>query len=244
MIATATISVRPSFASLDMPIVATNAVADPIRLDELRAYVPVAQRKLTAGQYLHRTGQPFQALFLVQAGFLKTSLITEDGREQVTGFRMRGDLMGVESIGMRVHTSDAIALDTSSVWELPYPAILDACSRIPVLQAQLTAALAAEIRSDRSWMLALGTLSAEQRVASFLLDVAARHEVLGFSAHHFVLRMSRADIGSFLALKHETVTRALTRLSAQGCISVEWREVRILDADALRETIRHDARVH
>jgi CRP/FNR family transcriptional regulator, anaerobic regulatory protein len=215
-----------------------------IALEELRAHVPVVQRKLEAGQHLYRAGQPFHALYLVHAGFLKTSVVSEDGREQVTGFRMRGDLMGVESIGMPAHTCDAVALDTSGVWELPYPEILKACVRMPELQAQLTAALAAEIRNDRSWMLAVGTLSAEQRVAAFLLDVAARHEALGFSARHFVLRMSRADIGSYLALKHETVTRALTRLGAQGCIAIQWREVRILDAAALREAIHHDSRLH
>jgi len=211
-----------------------------ISIDELRKHVPVVQRKLSAGQYLYRAGQAFQALYLVYSGFLKTCQTTEDGREQVTGFRMRGDLMGVESIGMPTHASDAVALDTSVVWELSYPAILNACLHMPELQAQLTKALAAEIRSDRSWMLALATLSAEQRVASFLLDVAARHEALGFSARHFVLRMSRADIGSFLALKHETVTRALTRLGVQGCIAVQWREVRILDMDALRDTLRRE----
>jgi len=206
--------------------------------------VPVVQRKLQSGQYLYRAGQPFNALYLVHAGFLKTSVISEDGREQVMGFRMRGELMGVESIGMPAHTCDAVALDMSGVWELPYPEILNACARMPALQEQLTSALAAEIRNDRSWMLAVGTLSAEQRVATFLLDIAARHEALGFSARHFVLRMSRADIGSFLALKHETVTRALTRLCGQGCIAVQLREVRILDACALREAIHHDPRLN
>lgn len=215
-----------------------------IALEELRAHVPVVQRKLSRGQYLYRAGQPFHALYLISSGFLKTSLIAADGREQVTGFCMRGDLLGAESIGMSVHTSDAVALDTSMVWELPYPAVLNACARLPELQAQVTRALAAEIRNNRSWMLALGTLSAEQRVAAFLLDVSARHEALGFSACHFVLRMSRADIGSFLALKHETVTRALTRLSAQGCIAVEWREVRVLDARALQDVVHAEVRVH
>lgn len=215
-----------------------------IDIDELKTYVQVTQRKLTAGQYLYRAGQPFNALFLVNAGFIKNCLTSDDGREQVTGFRMRGDLMGAESIGMTTHTCDAMALDSSCVWELPYPAVLTACARMPELQAQITKALAAEIRSDRSWMLALGTLTAEQRVAAFLLDVAARHERLGFSARHFVLRMTRADIGSFLALKHETVTRALTRLAGQGAIAVQWREIRILDAEALRQTINGEARVH
>jgi CRP/FNR family transcriptional regulator len=218
--------------------------AGGISLDELRKHVNVTSRKLSAGQHLYRAGQPFNALYLVQAGFLKTSMVAEDGREQVTGFRMRGDLLGMESIGTATHTCDAVALDACVVWELPYPAMLQAVARMPELQAQFTAALAAEIRSDRHWMLALGTLAAEQRVAAFLLDVADRHHALGFSARHFVLRMSRADIGSFLALKHETVTRALTRLSAQGCIQVQLREVRILDADALRACTRQSVAVH
>jgi len=224
-----------------MPPLNNAGLLGGISIEDLRRHVTVLQRKLTAGQHLYRAGQPFQAVYLVHSGFLKTSQIAEDGREQVTGFRMRGDLMGAESIGTPVHSSDAVALDTSVVWELSYPAVLNACVQIPELQAQLTKALAAEIRSDRSWMLALGTLSAEQRVAAFLLDVASRHAALGFSAHHFVLRMSRADIGSFLALKHETVTRALTRLGAQGCIAVQWREVRILDVEALRKVTRCEA---
>ena len=218
--------------SVSTPAPAANALGG-IAPEELRAYMPVAQRKLRAGQYLYRAGQPFHALYLVTGGFFKTGLVAMDGREQITGFRMRGDLMGVESIGMAAHSCDAIALDTSLVWELPYPAVLEACARMPRLHAQFAQTLAAEIRSDRGWMLALGTLSAEQRVAAFLLDVATRHEALGFSARHFVLRMGRADIGSFLALKHETVTRALTHLGEQGCIAVRWREVRILDARRL-----------
>ncbi len=113
--------------------------------------------------------------------------------------------------------------------------MLSACLRIPELQARLTSALAEEIRHDRSWMLALGTLGAERRVASFLLDLAARYGRLGFSACHFILRMSRADIASFLALKHETVSRVLSRLQERGLILVERREIRILDADGLRE---------
>ncbi|HSN00501.1 MAG TPA: cyclic nucleotide-binding domain-containing protein [Rudaea sp.] len=222
------------------PVPAGNALGG-MSPEELRAYMPVAQRKLRAGQYLYRAGQPFHALYLVTGGFLKTGLVAMDGREQITGFRMRGDLMGVESIGMTSHSCDAIALDTSLVWELPYPAVLEACARLPRLQAQFTQTLAAEIRSDRSWMLALGTLSAEQRVAAFLLDVATRHEALGFSARHFVLRMGRADIGSFLALKHETVTRALTHLGEQGCIAVRWREVHILNARSLYAIAHGDA---
>lgn len=207
---------------------------DEIGLAELQAHVPAVRRKIAQGQYLYRAGQPFAALFLVNVGCFKTCELAEDGREQVTGFRMRGDLVGVESIGLTHFTCDVVALEDGEAWELPYPPMLAACLRIPALQARLTTALAEEVRRDRLWMLALGTLGAERRVASFLLDLAERHARLGFSSRHFILRMSRADMASYLALKHETVSRALSRLDALGHIEVQRREIRILDADGLR----------
>jgi CRP/FNR family transcriptional regulator len=205
-----------------------------IDIEALRKHVPVLRRKLCAGQYVFRAGQPFHALYLVHVGFLKTCELADDGREQVTGFRMRGDLVGVESIGLASYSCDVVALEDSEVWELPYPPVLTACFQMPDLQMRLTAALAEEIRRDRSWMLALGTLSAEQRVATFLLDVASRHARLGFSDRHFILRMSRADMANFLALKHETVSRALSHLQDMQCISVQRREIRVLDGDGLK----------
>jgi CRP/FNR family transcriptional regulator len=203
-------------------------------IQQLQRHMPVTQRKLKAGHSLYRAGQPFHALYLVHAGFLKTSELSEDGREQVTGFRMRGDLLGVETIGLKAHTCDAVALEDSVIWELPYPPVLDASMHIPELQLRLSSALAEEIRRDRSWMLTIGTLPAEQRVASFLLDIASRLARLGFSARHFILRMGRADIASFLALKHETVTRALSHLEDLGYIAVQRREVKLLDIPMLR----------
>ncbi|HEU4856637.1 MAG TPA: cyclic nucleotide-binding domain-containing protein [Rhodanobacteraceae bacterium] len=214
-----------------------HSMVDPqldLDMDELQRHMVVTRRKLRAGQYLYRNGQPFRALHLVHAGFIKTSELSEDGREQVTGFRMRGDLLGVESIGLAVHTCDAIALEDSQIWELPYPPVLNACLHIPELQIRLSAALAQEIRRDRSWMLAIGTLPAEQRVATFLLDIATRLARLGFSARHFILRMGRADIASFLALKHETVSRALSHLERLEYIAVLRREVKLLDVAKLR----------
>lgn len=221
------------------------ALAPALDVAALAAHVPVLKRKLRAGQYLYRSGQAFNALYVVHAGFLRTSIVTDDGREQITGFPMRGDLLGVEAIGAGAHVSDAIALDDCDIVELPYPAVMTACLASPELQGMFTAALAREIRRDREWLLALGTLTAEQRVATFLLDVAARHAALGFSGAHFVLRMSRVDIGSFLALKHETVTRALSNLTAQGIIAVERRDVRVLDAPRLQASSRGaDAPLH
>lgn len=207
---------------------------DDIGIGQLRAHIPVMRRRLKAGQFLYRAGQTFNALFLVNVGCFKTCELATDGREQVTGFRMRGDLIGVESIGLSNYACDVVALEAGEVWELPYPAMLSACVRVPELQARLTGALAEEIRRDRIWMLTLGTLSAERRVGAFLLDLADRHARLGFSASHFILRMCRADMASFLAIKHETVSRALSHLDDLGQISVLRREVRILDVDGLR----------
>lgn len=201
----------------------------------LSQHVHVIRHKVAAGQHVYRTGAPFRSVFLVHAGFFKTSQLAEDGREQVCGFHMRGELMGVESIGLAAHCCEAVALEDGEVWELPYPPVLLACALIPDLHERFSAALAAEIRRERNWMLSIGTLDADQRVAAFLVDVAARHAALGFSSTHFILRMGRVDIASFLALKHETVTRALTRLCKQDCITVDKREIRILDAKALRE---------
>lgn len=220
------------------------AVAGPIDIEQLSRHVQVVRRKLAAGQHAYRAGQPFHAIYLVHAGFLKTCELSEDGRERVTGFRMRGDLVGVESIGLAHYSCDVVALDDSEIWELPYPPVLHACLYMPELQSRLTAALAEEIRKDRAWMLALGTLTAEQRVAAFLVDMAERHLRLGFSARHFLLRMGRADIASFLGLKHETVTRALSKLDRLQCIEVQRREIRLLDTDGLRRMAGHGESVH
>ena len=234
-VANTTLSRRPT------PPAASSAGID---IDRLREHVPVFRRKIRAGQYVYRAGQPFHALYLVHVGCYKTTDLAGDGREQVTGFRMRGDLIGVESIGLSTYACDAIALEDGEVWELPYPPVLNACFGMPDMHARFTAAMAEEIRRDRAWMLALGTLSAEQRVAAFLIDIARRCAALGFSERHFILRMSRADMANYLALKHETVSRALSHLQEIGCIAVQRREVKVLDAESLAALATGSATVH
>lgn len=197
----------------------------------LVAGLPLQRRRMHAKQYVFRAGLPRQSLFLVHAGFFKTCVLSEDGREKITGFRLRGDLLGMDALDMPAYTCDAISLDVGEVWELPYAQLRDS---LPQFQERLTAVLASEIRRDWGWMLALGTLTAEQRVIAFLLDLAARMEALGFSARCLMLRMSRADLGNFLALQLETVTRALSRLQALGMIGVDRRQIRIRNPAALR----------
>jgi CRP/FNR family transcriptional regulator len=200
----------------------------------LQRQVPAVRHKLVPGQYLYHAGQPFRALFYIKAGFLKTIELADDGRDQVTGFRMHGDFLGIDSIGLKAYAGSVLSMEYGEAWELPYPAVLQACREVPELHASLTAALAEEIRNDHAWMLAIGTLNAEQRVAAFLLDVARRYARLGYSARHFILRMRRTDMASFLALKHETVSRAMSRLGELNLISFERREVHLLDDNGLR----------
>ncbi|WP_181952564.1 helix-turn-helix domain-containing protein [Vulcaniibacterium gelatinicum] len=198
--------------------------------------VPVQRRGVRRKQTLFYAGQPCHSLFLIHAGVFKTTVLSEDGRRKITGFHLRGDLLGMDSFGAPVHACDAVALDTGEVWEIPLATLRD---HAPELLPHVTTMLASEIRRDWNWMLTLGTLNAEQRVVAFLLDFAARVEALGFSARHLLLRMTRADIGNFLALQLETVTRILSRLAATGLIVVDGREVRIEDAGALRRMLVH-----
>lgn len=212
--------------------------------EELREYVQILRRRVEPGEYVYRAGQAFNAIFYVRLGSVKMCELAEDGREQVTGFFLQGELVGAESIGLSTYTCDVIALETTEIWDLPFPPVLTACARIPEMQSRLTAALAEKIRKNRSWMLALGTLSAEQRVGAFLLDLASRYEAMGFSGCHFMLRMCRADIASYLALKHETVSRALGNLADAKCIEVQRKEMRILDRAGLRRVAGFGEKVH
>lgn len=200
-------------------------------LESLVAGLPLRRRRVRAKEYLFRAGQPRTSLFLIHAGFFKTCVASEDGREKITGFRLRGDLLGMDALDMPAYTCDAIALDVGEVWELPGDQLRGS---LPQFQERLTAALAAEIRRDWGWMLAMGTLCAEQRVVAFLLDFAERLQALGFSATSMMLRMTRAELGNFLALKLETVTRALSHLQAKGLLAVAGRQIRIHDPAALR----------
>jgi CRP/FNR family transcriptional regulator len=207
------------------------AAAAPVGFEALLKGLPLRRRVVKAKEHVFRAGQPRHSLYLVHAGVFKTAVATEDGREKITGFRLRGDLLGLDSLDMPTHACDAIALDVGEVWELPVDQLRRA---VPDFEAKLTAALAGEIRRDWSWMLAVSTLSAEQRVIAFVLDLAARLSALGFSPNHMLLRMTRSDVGNFLALKLETVVRALSKLQAAGLIAIDGREIRIEDADGLR----------
>lgn len=221
----------PQAGQADYPIVRAGSQAG---LESLVQGLPLQRRRVRAKQYVFRAGQPRHALHLIHAGIFKTSVLSEDGREKITGFRLRGDLLGLDALDMPTYACDAIALDVGEVWELPYAYL---CETVPAFQEHLTGALAGEIRRDWSWMLALGTLAAEQRVAAFLLDLTGRLGKLGFSASCMTLRMTRADVGNFLSLQLETVVRALSHLQLLGLIQIERREIRIADLIGLRAVV-------
>lgn len=224
------------------PSHAGDAALEPWLLRELpRLGLPLQRRRVRAKQHVFRAGQPRTALYLVHAGFFKTALVSEDGREKITGFRMRGDLLGLDALDMNAYACDAVALDTGELWEVPFARLRN---ERPQFQERITALLAQEIRRDWNWMLALGTLGADQRVVTFLFDLAARLRALGFSGECLQLRMTRAELGNFLALTLETVARSLSRLQARGLIEVAGREIRLRDRAGLGEVLNAGARVH
>ena len=196
------------------------------------------RRVLKPKAQVFRTGQAAGSLFLVNSGVFKTSIASDDGREKVTGFRMRGDVLGLESVGADDYACDATALATGEVWEYTRQQLAAAG---PAFQQRLTAVLAAEIRRDWQWMLATGSLCAEQRVVAFLLDLSARMQALGFSPRVMSLHMTRSEIGNFLALQLETVVRALSKLQALGLVAIEGREIRLDNPGALRAVVARPA---
>jgi len=203
-------------------------------IEDLVRGMPLRHRKLRAKQYVFRAGQPRHALYLVHAGMFKTCVASADGRQRITGFQLRGDLLGMDALDLPGHACDAVSLDVGEVWELPYAQL---CACVPGFQWQLTALLAGEIRRDWRWMLALGSLSAEQRVIAFLFDLGARFQTLGFSGERLVLRMTRADLGNFLGLQLETVTRAPSHLQARGLIGVPPPAIPLVDREGLRRVL-------
>jgi CRP/FNR family transcriptional regulator len=218
---------RPIVAQSRFPAPAPAEARD---IPELVRDLPLRRRSLKSKEHVFRAGQPRHALYLVHAGTFKTTILSEDGREKITGFRLRGDLLGLDALDISRYACDAVALDVGEVWELPCDELRQ---RLPGFHDALTAALASEIRRDWHWMLTVATLTAEQRVVTFLLDMGSRLGALGFSANRLTMRMTRADLGNFLGLKLETVVRALSRLQALGLIRIEGHEIRIVAAGGL-----------
>jgi CRP/FNR family transcriptional regulator, anaerobic regulatory protein len=202
--------------------------------------VVYARRRVKRGESLFQAGGEFNSVYAIRSGFFKSSLLDRDGREQVTGFFMGGELLGMDGIG-GTHNGTATALEDSEVCILPYALIEEMAREIPALARQLHAVLAREIARDHGVMMLLGSMRAEERLATFLLNLSKRFVRRGYSQTDFHLRMTREEIGSYLGLKLETVSRLFSSFQKDGLIEVQQKHVRIRDIEGLERVlaVRH-----
>ena len=207
--------------------------ADLQRLDRLM----FGRRRVKAGQALFREGDRFQFLYAVRSGTLKTSVMLRDGREQITGFSIAGELVGIDGLGQGTHGTSAVALEDGEVCAIPAAHLRDAAAESRQVQAAVTRLLGREIVRNRSLMMLLGSMGAEERLAAFLLNLSQRLQSRGYSPTEFHLRMGRADIGSYLGLTLETVSRTLSAFQQRGLLTVDRRHVRIADLASLSRII-------
>lgn len=197
-----------------------------------------AHRRYRAGQRIFTLGQDFDALYIVHSGFLKTSVLDDAGNEKVLGFPMKRDVLGVDAISSGRHASEAVALCETDLIVLPFAEFNALIREVPALESLPYQLMSRELAQQHAMVGLLGTLSAEARVSRFLAAHGDRYGALGFSSKAFQLRMTRQEIGSYLGLTLETVSRALSALAGAGVIAIEQRSVEILDPQALRTLTR------
>ena len=194
-------------------------------------------RHFRKNEHLYRAGQALTSLYAIRTGYFKTSVLSVDGREQVTGFQMAGEIIGLDAISTERHSCDAIALEDSEVCEIPFARLEDLSREIPSLQHHLYKVMSREIVRDHGVMMLLGNMNAEERLATFLLNLSQRLQARGYSSKNFILRMTREEIGSYLGLKLETVSRTLSKLQEDGLIKVAHKQIDLLDPVRLRELV-------
>lgn len=195
--------------------------ADMERLDDIIR----RGRPIQKGQVLFHQGEPFQSVFAVRTGALKTYTVASNGEEQITGFNLASELVGLAGYNSDFYPLSAKALETTTVCEIPLSQLEQLADELPELRKQLMRTMGTEIRHDQNMMLLLSKKNAEERVASFLLDISARYARRGFSPTHFRLPMSRVDISNYLGLAVETISRVFTRFQKTGLIETQGREI-------------------
>ncbi|OZI60914.1 helix-turn-helix domain-containing protein [Bordetella genomosp. 11] len=196
--------------------------------------LPVCSRKVSAGEAVYRAGDPLRNLYTSRAGTCKSIRLYRDGRQQITGFHLNGEFLGLDAIATGRHETDAVALEDMVVCVLPYREIEALSDEHADVRRGMQRMLSREIVREAGLLMLMGNLSAEERVAAFLVDLADRYAERGYSPVAFTLRMSREEIGSHLGMKLETVSRMFSRLQQRGLIALHGKEVRILDLPALR----------
>jgi CRP/FNR family transcriptional regulator len=205
------------------------------RFDE----IAMQKRRVGRGASLYRNGNTFNALYAVHSGAFKSVGVSRQGDEKITGFHLPGEILGLDAISAGRHGYDAVALEDSEVCVIPFAQLEALAASTPVLQRQLFRALSSDISRDQGLMLLLGSMSADQRLAAFLLSLSRRYRRLGFAADRFVLRMTRDEIGNYLGVTLETVSRLMSRFQRAGLISVQQRDIELNDIDGLMELVGH-----
>jgi len=190
-------------------------------------------RTVRRGEALFRTHDGFQSLYSVHTGSFKTVVMHRDGHEQIVGFHIPGEPLGLDGVCSGMHNCEAIALEDSTVCIIPFAQFESLCHDSPRMQRHLYRLMSSEIVRESSLMMLLGTMTAEQRLASFLLDLAARFKARGYSGVQFNLKMSREEIGCFLGIKLETVSRMFSRFHRDGLVEPKGKQIRIVDPEGL-----------
>jgi CRP/FNR family transcriptional regulator, anaerobic regulatory protein len=190
-------------------------------------------RTIKQGETIYRANDSFHSIYAVRAGSFKTVVMHRDGGEQVIGFHLAGDSLGLDGVSSGHHSCDAVALEDSKVCIIPFHLLEAMCREVKAVQQHLHRMMGSEIVRESSQMMLLGTMSAEQRVATFLLNLSDRLRMRGYSPTEFHLRMTREEIGSYLGIKLETVSRMLSRFQRDGLVDIRGKDIRILDHEGL-----------
>lgn len=204
--------------------------ADMMQLDMIIG----RRRRVAKGEPLFRVNDPMTKLYAIRLGHFKTHKVTPSGEEQITGFHMAGELIGWDAIASERHYCDATALDDSEVCEIPFAKLETLLGALPPLLQRFHRLMSQEITREQRVMLLLGNMRAEQRMAVFLTNLAARYAARGYSSTQFQLRMSREEIGTYLGLTIESISRLFSRFKKLGLLKIDNRELQILDPQALK----------
>jgi len=222
---------RCSACSLrDMCLTSGLADSDTLKVEHIMTH-----RRIARGEVLYNMGDKFNNLYAIRLGHFKTHQLSSDGVEQITGFQMTGELLGMDAISTDKHNCYAVALEDSEVCEIPFGRLQELFTLIPELLRHFHRTMSQEITRDQNTMLLLGNMQAEQRLAAFLVNLSARYKMRGYSATSFQLRMTREDIGKYLGLTIESVSRLFSKFKKMNWISIDKREIGINDLSQLKD---------
>ena len=209
--------------------------SDLEKLDQVSRRV----RPLHKGDVLFRAGEPLNSLYAVRSGCLKLYISSDEGEDQIIGFYLPGEILGLDGVESDNHTCTAIALETSTLCAFPYKNLTEICKHVPALHDQMFRLMGRELSHENQLLLTINKKNAEERIATFLLSLSTRFKRLGYSEMEFRLTMSRAEIGNYLGLTIETISRGLNRFQKIGLLSIRRKDIKILDMPGLKELCSH-----